>query len=305
MAGYLADTLLQPDLVFDFQVELNQASGATITELVNFGTILNGITPPVGYTWAGTGIKAACRLVYLQAQYLLPSIKGIDPPELYPEDSDSVRISKIKEAEKNAPHKGLALYVDPQASGVWQQRAQTNLQNYGDTGTGRWSYLPLKTPFLGDDRALYHPASKIGASIVNTGSGTLGVADKVQLIGSVLIIPNWVIDLSTTAFANSTAFGVSVGPTTPVQVLAARANRKQLHVAVSGKCWFMFASSGAGVVKNQCSFLTASGALTYENGRLSFEGDRGEMSAINGTQGLALWCLSDTGTITVSGVEYY
>ena len=294
------DSLLRPEATKAFQLELNQASGTTITEVLNFATLNAALTPPSGYVASSC---SACRVISLQAQYLLPSIIGVEAPNIYEEDSEAEKQAKFNESLAKAPSKGLALYVDT-GSG-WKQRSQTQLQNHGKTSVGSWSYRPLLNPLLDDGTGFYGPSDKIGASIVNVGSGTLGASDKIILIGSTLIIPSFVQDFAAVPFTNAANFSVSVGTSTPVQVLAARSTRKELRLTTTGKIWFRFGSSNAGVAVNQCAFLAAGGALSYENGRLAFDGDRGELIARAYTQGFALWAIAEGSTATVSGEEFW
>ena len=294
------DTMLRPEATKSFQLELNQASGGTITEMVNFATLNAALTPPSGY------IASSCsanRIITLQAQYLLPSIAGVAAPNIYPEDSEAEKQAKYNESLAKAPSKGLALYVDT-GSG-WKQRSQIQLQNYGKTSVGTWSFRPLLNPLLDDGSGFYGGSDKIGASVVNVGSGTLGASDKIILVGSALLIPSFVQDVAAVPFTNAANFSVSVGTSSAVQVLAARSTRKELRLTTTGKIWFRFGSSNAGVAINQCAFLAAGGALSYENGRLSFDGDRGELIARSYTQGFALWAIAEGAAATVSGEEFW
>ncbi|HLO47310.1 MAG TPA: hypothetical protein VK211_02670 [Kamptonema sp.] len=296
----MPDSMLRPEATKAFQIELNQASGSSTVEVLNFATLTAALTPPAGYVASNC---FACRVITLQAQYLLPSITGIAPPNIYEEDSEAEKSAKYNENLGKAPAKGLALYVDT-GSG-WKQRSQVSLQNSGKIGVGSWSYRPLLNPLLDDGSGFYGSSDKIGASIVNVGSGTLGANDKITIVGSTLIIPSFVQDVSAVPFTNAANFSVSVGTSTPVQVLAARSTRKELRLTTTGKIWFRFGSSSAGVAVNQCAFLASGGALSYENGRLAFDGDRGELIARSYTQGFALWAIAEGATATVSGEEFW
>ncbi|WP_019487448.1 hypothetical protein [Kamptonema formosum] len=296
----MADTMLRPEATKSFQLELNQANGSSIVEILNFATLNAALTPPAGYLASSC---SANRIITLQAQYILPSIIGIEPPNIYEEESEAEKQAKFNEALAKAPSKGLALYVDT-GSG-WKQRSQIQLQNHGKTNIGAWSFRPLLNPLLDDGTGFYGPGDKIGASIVNVGSGTLGTADKIILIGSTLTIPSFVIDNGAVPFTNAANFAATVTSSTPVQCLPARSTRKELRLTTTQDVWFRFGSSSAGVAANTCAKLAAGGALTYENGRLSFEGERGELIAKSYTQGFALYAIAASATAVISGEEFW
>ena len=291
-----------PEITQAFQVDLTQASSTTIVEVVNFATVLSTFTPPSGYLLTN---YCACAIESIQANYILPSIKGIAPVDVGIGDSQAERAAKYAENVRIAPCKRIGLYVDL-GNGTWKIRSVLELQNHGDTNVGIYSYHPLLVPLLDDGKGYYGKSQRIGAAVLaQQGSTILGTNDLISIVGSVRLIPRLVEVDTTTVFTGNNNFAVNVTNASAVQVLAARSDRKELRLTTTQDIWFRFGSSGTGVSANSCARLKAGQALTYENGRLAFEGDRGELIAQRYTQGFALWARADSATAVVSGEEFW
>jgi len=288
-----------PEHTQAFQVDLTSSNGTNIVEVINFQAVLSSIALPEGLTLTNF---CACAVESLQANYILPSITGIAIPDINVEDGESTRAAKWSENLKLAPSKVLALYAD--VGSGWKKRSQINLQNHGKTGIGIYSYYPLLAPMLDDGKGYYGLSNKIGVSVVSvSGSTALGTNDVISIIGSIRLIPKLL--RSAVSFTGSNNFGISITSTNAIQILPSRANRKELRLTTTENIWFRFGSSGSGVARNNCAMLAKGGALTYENGRLAFEGDRGELVARSNTQGFSLWAIADNDTAVVSGEEFW
>lgn len=301
--------IFRPEQTEDFEVEFNASSGATIQPIIDFSALTSAISPPSGFQPATC---FACRVIFLQGQYILPSLRGVNPPNIYPEDSEAEIAQKINSNLDVAPSRTIGLYKR-KGSGGWRQISQVNLQNHGKLNQGIWGYRPLQNPLIDNGTGFFSKNTQIGAAIINDGGGTLQGADKFIAIASALIIPSFAETPGTAAtaaetslvFSGGQSFSKSVGSGTAVQIVAANANRKELRLTTDKKIWFRFTNSGAGVAKGACAFVEAGGSLTYENGRLAFEGGRGELIAQRWTQGFALWAIADNEPATVSGEEFW
>lgn len=299
--------IFRPELTEDFETEFSASSGATIQTIIDFSALTSAISPPNGFQPATC---FACRVIFLQGQYLLPSLRGVNPPNVYPEDSQAEIAQKINTNLDAAPSRTIGLYKR-KGSGGWRQISQINLQNHGKLNQGVWSYRPLQNPLIDNGTGFFSKNTQIGAAIINDGSGTLQGADKFIAIASALIIPSFAEAPVTAAtetslvFSGGQSFSKTVTAATAVQIVSANANRKELRLTTDKKIWFRFTNSGAGVSKGACAFVEAGGSLTYENGRLAFEGGRGELIAQRWTQGFALWAIADNETATVSGEEFW
>jgi hypothetical protein len=291
---------ISPEITLAIQKRINATNSTNTVEVVNINNILNSYTPPRGYAFTDFN---AFKIESLTASYILPSIPGINVPVIYPEDDEGTKAAKWNENLALAPSKILASYIDV-GDGIWLQRSQVNLQNHGAVNVGIYSYYPLMSTLISDGYGYFGKNQRIGFGIKTSSNNTiLGTGDVINIVGTIRFIP-YLIE-SSQAFTGSNNFGVTVTPASPVQILPARSDRKELRLTTTENIWFRFGSSGGGVAKNQCPMLTKGGALTYENGRLAFEGNRGELSAISNTQGFSLWAIADSDTAIVSGEEFW
>ena len=291
---------ITPEITLAIQKNLNSSNSTDIVEVVNVNNILSQYQPPSGYAFTDF---SAFKIENLTASYILPSIQGINVPSIYPEDSEGDKAAKWNENLLAAPSKILASYIDI-GTGEWLQRSQVNLQNHGKVNVGIYSYYPLLSTLLSDGVGYFGKNQRIGFSIKTSPSNTiLGTGDTINIVGTVRFIP-YLIE-SSIVFTGSNNFSATVANDTPVQIIPNRNDRKELRLTTTENIWFRFGSSGDGVAKNQCAMLAKGGALTYENGRLAFDGERGELIARSYTQGFSLWAIADNTTAIVSGEEFW
>lgn len=288
----------RPEITGIFQTNFAQIDTA-IKPIIDWAAIWAAYTPPVGWTIAGR----ASEIRFMQAIYNLPSIQRAPTPEINAYDVDEITQAKSLENFRLAPCKSIKLSVDL-GNGVWQNRSEVWIQNVGQEG-----FKELKMPYLSDASGFWGATQKVGAQIAPAGfpvSGALGINDYVRIHGSYRIIPTLVPDLAAKSFASAQGFQSSVGTGLAVQVLPVRNSRSLLYLSSTGKIWFSFANSGAGIAINgACAFLSAGGALSYENGRLAFDGGRGEIIALRNTLGFPLWAIAEGAAAVVSGTEYF
>lgn len=288
----------RPEITGVFQTNFVQVD-TTIKPVIDWSAIWAAYVPPVGWTIAGR----ASEIRFMQAIYNLPSVRRAPIPEINAYDVDEITHAKLQENFKLAPCKAIKLSVDL-GDGTWQNRSEVWIQNVGQEG-----FKELKMPYLSDASGFWGATQKIGAEIAPAGfpvSGGLGANDYVRIHGSYRIIPTLVPDLAAKSFTNAQGFRVDVGTGSAMQILPMRNSRSLLHLTSTGKIWFSFADSPSGVTPNgACAFLLAGGALSYENGRLAFDGGRGEIIALRNTLGFPLWAIAETSAATVSGTEYF
>ena len=288
----------RPEITGVFQSNFTQTDTA-IKPIIDWTAIWAAYIPPAGWTIAGR----ASEIRFMQAIYNLPSVRRAPVPEINAYDVDEITQAKFQENFRLAPCKAIKLSVDL-GNGVWENRSEIWIQNVGQEG-----FKELKMPYLSDASGFWGATQKIGAQIIPAGfpvSGGLGVNDYVRIHGSYRIIPTLVPDLIAKPFANAQGFSINVSTTSPVQVLPARNSRSLLYLTSTGKIWFGFANSATGVAPNgACAFLSAGGALSYENGRLAFDGGRGEIISLRNTLGFPLWAIAENSAATVGGTEYF
>ena len=288
----------RPEITGIFQSNFSQTD-ILIKPIIDWTAIWNAYTPPSGWTIAGR----ASEVRFMQAIYSLPSIRRAPVPEINAYDVEEVTRTKMLNNFRLAPCKSIKLSIDL-GDGVWQNRSEIWIQNVGQEG-----FKELKMPYLSDASGFWGATQKIGAQIVPAGfpvSGGLGANDYVRIHGSYRIIPTLVPDLMAKPFTNAQGFSVNVNTASAVQVLPLRNSRSLLYLASTGKIWFAFANSAAGIARNgACAFLSAGGALSYENGRLAFDGGRGDIISLKNTLGFPLWAIAEGAPATVSGTEYF
>lgn len=291
---------ISPEITIAIQKQISPADGTTVIECINFEAILNSLTIPPGYALTDFN---AFKIESLTASYILPSIQGINVPSIYPEDSEGDKAAKWNENLNAAPSKLLGAFVDVGDGSGFKQRSQVNLQNHGKVNIGIYSYYPLLSPLI-DSAGYFGKNQRVGFGIKTSPNNTiLGTGDVINIVGSVRLIP-YLIEAPAT-FTGANNFSNTVTSTTPVEIISSRSNRKELRLTTSENIWFRFGSGGDGVGKNQCAMLAKGGALTYENGRLAFEGNRGELIGIANTQGFSLWAIADNASAIVSGEEFW
>jgi hypothetical protein len=301
----MALAIFRPEQTEDFETEFTANSGATIQPVIDFEYLTRTIITPKGFEPATC---FACRVIFLQGHYILPSLRGVNPPNIYPEDGEAEIAQKIQSNLEVAPSRTIGLYKR-KVTESWRQIAQIELQNHGKLNVGVWGYRPLQNPLIDNGTGFFSHDSQIGASIINKGSGTLQGDDKFIVIGSALIIPSFVetpaVSDTNLTFSGGQSFSRDVQNSSAVQIVENNPNRKELRLTTNRKIWFRFSNSGAGVSKGACAFIDAGGSLTYENGRLAFEGGRGELIAQRWTQSFGLWAIADNEPATVSGEEFW
>jgi hypothetical protein len=301
-------SIIQPEITNDFILAFDESDGTEIKTLIDFSEIISRLIIPDNVSLSSSLI--ACKINAIQCQYNLSSIKEVIPPNIYPEDSASETSAKIQKSLSIAPYKTVGFYKRKTGEN-WVQVGQSDFQNHGG-----WSFRQILSPLIDDGLGLYSTSSQIGANILNSGSGTLKSEDTIIFMGSTIVIPTLIEKIIVTpqsssqpttleAFTENLNFSQVVTNLNPVQILPERPNRKELRLTTNKKIWFRFGSSSNGVAKGSCAFLDAGGALTYENGRLAFEGGRGELIAVRYTQGFPLWAIADSETAFVSGEEFW
>lgn len=291
----------RPEITKNFQKIITSTDAGNIVTVVDFGTLWSAYTPPTGFAIAGK----AQQIKMLQLSHSLPSIRSVPPPDIRTYDSVAEILAKENENYRLAPTKGVIFHIDYGDGVGWQYKSERWIQNTGLPV----DFKDIKTPWITDEAGFFGESVKIGAQISSVGyppSGLLGTGDKVIVSGSLRLIPTLLNDLGVKPFTNSSGFSVSVGTSTPVQVLAARSNRARLTVSTTGKIWFSFQTNSAGVsVGGGCPYLVPNGVISYENGRLSFEGGNDIALSTAHTLQFPLWAIAEGSTATVSGVEYW
>ncbi|MGL4378764.1 MAG: hypothetical protein ACRCT1_20170 [Microcoleaceae cyanobacterium] len=272
--------IFSPENTSDFLLSFGESDGTTIKTIVDFAALKNSIQKP------GLEILAcACRISTIQIQFNLPSIREIAPPGFYPEDDSSEIAAKIKKSLELAPSKCIGLFK-AQGTGQWIQIGQYDLQNHG-----AWSYRNA------DIDGLYGATTRIGAGILNSGSGSLQGEDKIILIGDAMFIP--CLREIAIPLQGSQSYGYSVIAVSQ-QILPANNNRKGLYISSESKIWLSF---GNPAIRGRGCFIAAGGTLSID-GEIALEGE-GKFPRY--LQSLAIHAIADSlsSPAIVSAVEFW
>lgn len=270
--------IFSPESTSDFLLSFSESDGTTIKTIVDFAAFKTSLEKP------GLEILAcACRISTIQIQFNLPSIREIAPPAFYPEDDSADIAAKIKKSLELAPSKCLGIYK-AQGSGQWIQIGQYDMQNHG-----AWSYRNV------DVDGLYGSNTRLGAGILNTGSGSLQSDDQIVLTGDAMIIP--CLREIATPLQGSRDYAHVVSASNQ-QILPANTQRKGLYLSSDQKIWIGF---GMQATKGRGAFLLPGGSLSVDS-EIRIEGSEQFPRYV---QSLAIWAISDGTPANVSAVEFY
>lgn len=106
----------------------------------------------------------------------LPSLDKINPPEIFPEDSDALKLRKRLGVENNAQKIGLLFSVSDAVGGVWRDLYLFKLMNFGT------EIAQELLPSIGAyDTKRLTPGASFGIQLVDLGAGLLKDGDRVTV----------------------------------------------------------------------------------------------------------------------------
>jgi len=108
----------------------------------------------------------------LSGAIYLPSMQQAPYPEIFPEMNSAEKIAAMLAIEEDYPFLGLRFHAK-KGTGAWATLATARLQN-----KGRETTIPFTIPYLTINQLkLLSPDDRLGISIINYGSGVLGLGD--------------------------------------------------------------------------------------------------------------------------------
>ncbi|MDY6803528.1 MAG: hypothetical protein SXA11_06935 [Cyanobacteriota bacterium] len=106
----------------------------------------------------------------------LPSLNKISPPEIFPEDSDALKLRKRLAVEDNAQKMGVLFSVSDTIGGVWRDLYLLKLINFGT------EIAQEVLPSIGAyDTKRLSPGASFGIQLVDLGHGLLSSGDRVTI----------------------------------------------------------------------------------------------------------------------------
>jgi hypothetical protein len=224
------------------------------------------------------------RSFYLEAlsgAIYLPSIQKAPFPDVVPEMTSAEKIAEMIKIEEEYPFIGLRFHAR-RGTGAWSNLATALLQN-----RGRETTIPFVIPYLTINQLkLLSPDDRLGISIINYGSGVLGLGDYINLEGDFRFNVDLIAKPANKVVGAASPYGIDIPSTTPTRFRIANPNRAIFYATNVGNSdvWIAGNSSvavGAGI------YLAANGG-----GNLTEETLTGE-----------LWAISEGSPSRISGVE--
>lgn len=260
-----------------FRRTITAADGTEIIEILNCSDSFSEYADLANPYYLG-------RSFYLEAilaSIHLPSLQQAPFAKIFPEMSGDERIAALLEIEEEYPFLGLRFHAK-KGNGPWSTISTMRLQN-----KGRETQYPIVIPYLTVNQLkVLSPDDRLGISIVNYGSGVLGVGDYINFEGDFRFSLDLIAKPQVRAIGAGLPYGVDIGSAEPIKFRVANADRAILYATNTGNVpvWVAGHSSvtiGSGI------YLAPNG-----NGNLTEQTLSGE-----------LWAIAETGSSRICGIE--
>lgn len=210
----------------------------------------------------------------------LPSLQEAPFPEIYPEMNAAEKIAAMLKIEEEYPFIGLRFHLK-KGTGNWTEISTARLQN-----KGREINYPFTIPYLTiNELKILGPSDRLGISIVNYGSGVLGVGDYINFNADFRFSLDLVAKPSPIISAGL-PYGIEIDSNAPTRFRVANAARAVLYVTNTGNFDVWIAGTSDVAVGNGI-FLARNG-----NGSLTEKVLTSEF-----------WAIADGGTSKICGLE--
>ena len=260
-----------------FRRSITSADGTGIIEILNCAESFAEYDPLNASYYLGKSFY----LEALSGAIYLPSLQQAPYPEIFPEMNSAEKIAAMLAVEENYPYLGLRFHAR-KGAGAWSTLATARLQN-----KGRETTIPFTIPYLTINQLkLLSPDDRLGISIINYGSGVLGLGDYINIEGDFRFNLGLIAKPSIRAIGAGLPYGIEIPNTAPIRFRTANANRAILYATNTGSAdiWIAGNSSvgvGTGI------YLAANGG-----GNLTEQTLTGE-----------LWAIADGNPSRISGIE--
>jgi hypothetical protein len=212
----------------------------------------------------------------------LPSFQQAPFPEIFPEMNSAEKIAEMLKVEEKYPFLGLRFHAR-KGAGVWSTLATARLQN-----KGRETTIPFVIPYLTINQLkLLSPEDCLGISIINYGSGVLGIGDYINLEGD-FRFELQLIEKPKKTVSAAVPYGVNISSATPTRFRIANSNRAVFYASNIGNSDIWIAGTSA----------VATGAGLY----LAANGGSWSMDENNNLSG-ELWAIAEGGGSRIAGIE--
>jgi len=259
-----------------FRHSVTAADGTGIIEILNCSEGFSEYAELANSYYLG-------RSFYLEAilaSVHLPSLQQAPFAKIFPEMSGDERIAALLEIEEEYPYLGLRFHAR-KGAGPWSTISTMRLQN-----KGRETQYPIVIPYLTVNQLkVLSPDDRLGISIVNYGSGVLGLGDYINFEGDFRFSLDLIAKPQIRSIGPGLPYGVDLNAD-PIKFRSANANRAILYATNTGNTP-VWVGGNNNVAVGLGIYLAPNG-----NGNLTEQTLTGE-----------LWAIAEGGSSRICGIE--
>ena len=260
-----------------FRRSITSADGTGIIEILNCAESFAEYDPLLTSYYLGKSFY----LEALSGAIYLPSMQQAPYPEIFPEMNSAEKIAAMLAIEEDYPFLGLRFHAK-KGTGAWATLATARLQN-----KGRETTIPFTIPYLTINQLkLLSPDDRLGISIINYGSGVLGLGDYINIEGDFRFNIDLIAKPQIKTIGTSLPYGIEIPSTAPTRFRTANQNRAILYATNTGNADIWIAGNSS-VTIGSGIFLARNGG-----GNLTEQTLTGE-----------LWAIADGNPSRISGIE--
>ena len=260
-----------------FRRSITAADGTGIIEILNCSESFSEYADLANFHYLG-------RSFYLEAilaSVHLPSLQQAPFAKIFPEMSGDEKIAALLEIEEEYPYLGLRFHAK-KGNGPWSTISTMRLQN-----KGRETQYPVVIPYLTVNQLkVLSPDDRLGISIVNYGSGVLGLGDYINFEGDFRFSLDLIAKPQVRAISAALPYGVDIGSAEPIKFRAANPNRAILY-ATNTENVPVWVAGNSDVAIGSGIYLAPNGGGNLTEQILSGE----------------LWAIAENGSSRICGIE--
>jgi len=260
-----------------FRRAVTSVDGTGIIEILNCSEVFSAYSALESTYF----VERSFYLETLSGAVHLPSLARAPFPEIFPEMNSAEKIAEMLKVEEVYPFLGLRFHAR-KGVGAWSALSNVRLQN-----KGRETTIPFVIPYLTINQLkLLSPDDRLGISIVNYGSGVLGIGDYINLEGDFRFEVQ-LIERPKAVVGAAIPYGVNIS-STPTIFRAANAQRAVFYASNIGSSniWIGGTSSVA----------VGTGLYLAANGGSWSVGEENNLTG-------ALWAIAEGGGSRIAGIE--
>jgi len=260
-----------------FRRSLTAADGTEIIEILNCSESFSEYAELSSSYHLGKSFY----LEAIMAAVHLPSMQQAPFAKIFPEMSGDEKIAALLEIEEEYPYLGLRFHAK-KGNGPWTTISTMRLQN-----KGRETQYPVVIPYLTVNQLkVLSPDDCLGVSIINYGSGVLGIGDYINFEGDFRYSLDLIAKPKIRAIGPGVPYGVDISSLNSTQFRSANSNRAIVYATNTGNVPVWIAGNSSVAVGNGI-FLAPNGG-----GNLTEEKLTGE-----------LWAIAEGATSRICGLE--